>query len=288
MSQSPSPAAMRTDLGQTTPLLVGRRPVTSPPVVSERRKPGISPWKISVIVPALNEEKLIEKTLRCFPADLRARLDLELIVSDGGSRDRTVEIAREMADVVVEHTEARRQTIAEGRNRGADAATGELLVFINADTVPRDAETFIVGLRDAAAMMAGKSGVVAFACPVQVAPVERRPSDRIFHAFFNRYVRLLNALGVGMGRGECQVVHREVFRRVGGYADAMAAGEDFDLYKRLARHGRIGHRDDLYVYESPRRFRRYGYLRVLFQWTLNGIAVALFHRSLSQEWEEVR
>lgn len=250
--------------------------------------PRVRPWRISIIVPALNEEKLIEKTLGCFPADLRRRLDVELIVSDGGSRDRTVGISRELADVVTEHKESRRQTIAEGRNCGAAAASGQLLVFINADTVPRDPERFIVGLRDVAAMMAAGGRAVAFACPVQVAPEERGPSDRLFHAFFNRYVRFLNALGVGMGRGECQIVRRDVFQKVGGYAGSMAAGEDFDLYKRLARHGRIGHRDDLYVYESPRRFRRYGYLRVLFQWTLNGLAVALFRRSLSKEWEEVR
>jgi len=245
-------------------------------------------WRISVIVPALNEEKLIEKTLMCFPVDLRRRLDIELIVSDGGSKDRTVSIARSRCDIVVEHREPRRQTIAEGRNRGAEAATGDLLVFINADTVPRHPEMFILGLRDVAAMMASGDRTVAVACPVQVDPSERRLSDRLFHAFFNRYVRVLNALGVGMGRGECQIVRHDVFRRVGGYAETMAAGEDFDLYTRVVRHGRIGHRDDLSVYESPRRFRRYGYLRVLLQWTLNGLAVALFHRSLSTEWEEVR
>lgn len=288
MSDSPSPTLIGAEIIEATPVPAERQPAPSQAAGSSGRQPRKGAWRISVIVPALNEEKLIGKTLDCFPRDLRERLDLELIVSDGGSRDRTVELARELADVVVEHREPRRQTIAEGRNRGADAATGDLLVFINADTVPRDPSMFLLGLRDAAALMAGNSDVVAFACPVQVAPQERRMSDRLFHPFFNRYVRLLNALGVGMGRGECQVVHRSAFWRVGGYADAMAAGEDFDLYKRLARHGRIVHRDDLYVYESPRRFRRYGYLRVLFQWTLNGIAVALFHRSLSREWEEVR
>ncbi len=243
---------------------------------------------ISIIVPALNEEKLIERTLCCFPEELRARYNIELIVSDGGSHDRTVEIASEWADIVVVHTEQRRQTIAEGRNRGAERARGDLLVFINADTVPRNPEEFIRGVLETSAAFDQGLREVAIACPVEVAPEERRLADTLFHGFFNNYVRLLNAIGLGMGRGECQVIHTPTFRSVGGYESGMAAGEDFDLYKRLARRGRIGHRWDLCVYESPRRFRRYGYLRVVSRWTLNGLMVIFFRRSMSKEWEEVR
>ncbi len=245
--------------------------------------------RISIIIPALNEEKLIEQTLRCFPPELRERYNIEVIVSDGGSRDRTVELAQAQADVVVEHEEPRRQTIAEGRNKGSLAANGDLLVFINADTVPRDSEKFMHALMMIAEHgETGSGGVVAYACPVQVAPEERRLSDRLFHGFFNNYVRVLNRIGVGMGRGECQVIWAGVFRREGGYNNLMAAGEDFDLYKRLTRHGGIGHSWDLCVYESPRRFRRYGYLRVLLEWSMNALAVIFLRRSMSKEWEEVR
>jgi glycosyltransferase involved in cell wall biosynthesis len=73
-------------------------------------------------VPAYNEEKLLERTLSAFPMELRKRWNVELIVSDGGSKDGTIEIARTFADVVVLHHEDRRQTIAEGRNAGADVA----------------------------------------------------------------------------------------------------------------------------------------------------------------------
>jgi glycosyltransferase involved in cell wall biosynthesis len=242
--------------------------------------------RISIIIPALNEEKLIERTLGCFPAPLRERFGIELIVSDGGSSDSTVAIARGHRATVVEHREKRRQTIAEGRNRGAEAASGELLVFINADTMPRDPAAFLQELNDIASGLEERT--VAIACPVEIAPEERKLSDRLFHGFFNNYVRLLNLVGVGMGRGECQVVRRDAFRQVGGYQNHMAAGEDFDLYKRLTKLGRIGHRSSLSVYESPRRFRRYGYLLVLAEWTLNALAVLIIGRSISKEWEEIR
>lgn len=242
--------------------------------------------RISIIVPALNEEKLIEKTLACFPRALRQQYALELIVSDGGSADNTMEIARQHADQVVQHTEARPQTIAEGRNCGAAAASGELLVFINADTVPSDPEQFVTGLHTL--LTEENRKYIAFAGPVTIAPNQRQFFDRLFHWAFNYYVRLLNIIRFGMARGECQIVRREAFVAVGGYRNHMAAGEDFDLYKRLARTGRIGYAPELAVYESPRRFRRYGYLRVFALWSLNGLMVLLFRRSYSKKWEEIR
>jgi glycosyltransferase involved in cell wall biosynthesis len=252
------------------------------------KEPALDRPRISVIVPALNEERLIESTLKAFPPDLRTRLGIELIVSDGGSTDRTVELARRSADVVVRHTEPRRQTIAEGRNCGAAKARGDLLVFINADTIPRNRTKFIERLAAIAAEFSKPGGFAAYACPVEIAPAERRFSDRLFHTFFNNYVRVLNAVGLGMGRGECQVVRRDAFQAVGGYQNHMAAGEDFDLYTRLAHHGKIGYAAELCVYESPRRFRRFGYLRVLLEWSMNGLAVMILRRSISKEWEQVR
>lgn len=248
---------------------------------------------VSVIVPTLNEEKLVEQSMAQLVALCRRGTELgvamELIVSDGGSRDRTVELAQAYADSVVEHTESRRQTIAEGRNCGAARARGNLLVFINADTVPRNPEQFVQALAELHRVVGGgRMRAAAVACPVEVAPEERGWSDRLFHGFFNRYVRLLNAVGMGMGRGECQIVRRDAFLQVGGYNGAMAAGEDFDLYTRLVRLGPIAHEPAFTVYESPRRFRRYGYLRVLAQWTMNALGVLVLRRSISREWEEIR
>lgn len=244
--------------------------------------------RISLIIPALNEEKLIGAMLAGFPEEILREVGAEIVVSDGGSSDRTDTIARERADMIITHRENRRQTIAEGRNLGASIARGDLLVFINADTLPQDPVTFLRELDRIVSTGPTSNRVVAWACPVAIAPEERRLSDSLFHGFFNRYVRLLNLIGLGMGRGECQVVFRDSFVDLSGYQDHMAAGEDFDLYRRLADKGRIGHSDALRVYESPRRFRRFGYVRVLFEWTLNGLAVMILGRSISKEWEEIR
>jgi glycosyltransferase involved in cell wall biosynthesis len=80
---------------------------------------------ISIIIPTLNEAKIIESTLRTLTATLT--LPHEVIVSDGGSSDRTTELASPYANTVVVFSGEGRQTIGEGRNDGAKAAAGDFL-----------------------------------------------------------------------------------------------------------------------------------------------------------------
>ena len=241
--------------------------------------------KVSVVIPTKNEEKLLERCLQQFTPRLRTRFNLEIIVSDGGSADNTIGIAAAYADFLATHESERRQTIAEGRNRGAELARAEILMFLNADTIVADPEQF---LERTMLRFAVDESVAAIATRVEVVPEERKWSDRLFHAYFNRYVRLTNAIGLGMGRGECQIVRRKAFVALGGYNPDMAAGEDFDLFRRLRAIGRVKYDAKLLVFESPRRYRKFGYMHVYFDWIRNGFAVLFRHRSSDRVWEEVR
>lgn len=243
---------------------------------------------ISVIVPTLQEEKLLDATLSVFSPEWRRNHAAELIVSDGGSTDATLEIARRHADNVVVHTEGRRQTIAEGRNKGAQQARGEVLVFINGDTMPAHLDEFTRTLEDFAGRRGPYARASALACPVRFVPSDERWADRLFHGYYNNYVRLLCLLRIGAGRGECQVVRRKMFASVGGYKTHLVAGEDFDLLARVGMKGRVLFAHELLVYESPRRFRKFGYFRVIWSWTINGLSVLFRGRSTSDEWEPVR
>ncbi len=86
--------------------------------------------EISVIIPALNEQKYIGNPL----SGLKSQTfrDFETIVVDGGSRDRTASIARKSAKVIV----CREKGVSVARNRGAAAAKGSILLFLDADTRP--------------------------------------------------------------------------------------------------------------------------------------------------------
>ena len=91
-----------------------------------------------------------------------------------------------------------------------------------------------------------------------------------------------------MGRGECQIVPKNLFDRIGGYNNSLVAGEDFDLFKRIRKKGKILFDKSLVIYESPRRYRKYGHTKIFFSWLLNAVSVIFKNKSASKEWEEVR
>lgn len=209
-------------------------------------------------------------------------------MSDGGSTDATVAIAEQYGATVVTHNEGRRQTIAEGRDKGALVSRGEVLVFINGDTIPADALSFLKTIEGFANRIGRYANATALACPVRIYPSEQTTFDTVFHSLYNRWVWLLNTLRIGAGRGECQIVRRQAFADVGGYKQELAAGEDFDLLARIGLRARVMFANELLVYESPRRFRRFGYFRILWWWTVNALSVMVTGKSSSDEWEPVR
>ncbi|QQS37965.1 MAG: glycosyltransferase [Ignavibacteriales bacterium] len=241
--------------------------------------------KYSIIIPTLNEEKLLPGLLgEIHSPELRKKYEYEIILSDGGSTDRTIELALDKADIIKVHRDMEKQNIAMGRNVGAYLADGDVLIFLNGDVLTMNAENFFRYLDD----KFYKSDFVAMTCKVKVFPSEEIISDKLFHSIYNLYFYLLNVFGVGMGRGECQVIRKEIFYQVNGNNESLAAGEDFDLFKRIRKHGKIFFSNELCIYESPRRYRKFGYSGVSFSWIKNSLSIIFKNRSISKEWEQVR
>ncbi len=239
---------------------------------------------ISIIIPTLNEEKLLPRMLQQFTPGLVEEYGLELVVSDGGSSDHTIAVAKQYAHTVVENTDDVKQTISLGRNIGAQHARGDIFVFFNADTLIKDTDMFFRRLLQEI----NGDHVVAITGSVEVYPEERRTADRLYHGFYNWLFHMMNQVGMGMGRGECHIMKRDIFEKIGGYASDIAAGEDYDLFRRLDKLGHIKFLKDVVVYESPRRYRKYGYAYVTASWFMNFLAVFFFHRSILSEWKPVR
>lgn len=241
--------------------------------------------KISIIIPSLNEEKLLPKLLGQLNSDeVRTSFDFEIIVSDGGSSDKTFEFAEEKADKIVRFYEDRKQKIAEGRNTGAKEAVGEVLLFTNADVLFDDPMKLFREIENNFI----DDKYIAMTCDVEIFPDERKMIDTLFMGFYNYYFHFLNIIGLGMGRGECQVVRKSTFNELEGYNEKLTAGEDFEFFTRLRKQGQILFSHRVKVYESPRRYRKYGHWRIFFTWLINSIYVMFGEKSHSKDWKEVR
>jgi glycosyltransferase involved in cell wall biosynthesis len=241
--------------------------------------------KYSIIIPTLNEEKLLPNLLaQLTETRLRNKYKIEIIVSDGGSSDNTLGIASKLADRIITHEKSNKQNISEGRNAGAKIAEGDILIFLNGDIELENPQKFFERVQ----LKFADSHYLAMTCSVVVFPNERKIIDSIFLTFYNYYFHTLNLIGLGMGRGECHIVRKDVFWKMNGYNEKLAAGEDYDLFKNIRQQGKIFFDQKLYVYESPRRYRKLGHFKILFTWLLNSIFVTLKNKSLSKEWEQIR
>ena len=212
--------------------------------------------KISVVVPAFNEEKLLGATLACI-REATQGMDVELVVCDNNSTDRTAEIARQAgARVVFEPL----NQISRARNAGAAAASGDWLVFVDADSYP-DAALFA----DVAAAIAGGRHVGGGAT------VRFDDADFLSHGA----VSVWNAISRVMrwAAGSFVFCRSDAFRAIGGFSTELYASEEIDFSRRLKRLGRftILHRHPLRT--SGRKVRLYSkreYFRLLLRIVVSG------------------
>ena len=239
----------------------------------------------SIIIPTLNEEKLLPFLLGQLNEYRKNEFtEFEVIISDGGSEDRTVEISNTLADKTLTFEKEDLRTISSGRAMGANHAKGDFLIFLNADVKFENISRFFKTIKEKFI----NSDYAAMTCTVKVFPDQEEFSDKIFSAFINNYISFLNWIGLGMARGECQVIRKTVYWTAGGYNPVLAAGEDFELFTRIRKNGKVLFAREIIVYESPRRYHKWGYSRIVFNWFINSAASWLLKRSISHKWEPIR
>jgi glycosyltransferase involved in cell wall biosynthesis len=241
--------------------------------------------KLSIIIPTLNEESVLEKTLESL-RKLNA-VDYEIIVSDGGSTDQTVPIAAKFADRIVENVSKTRQTIGQGRNAGAAVASGEYLVFLDADVdIPEINTFFLRAFED----FSNNPRLLGLSGWVRVFPATETWGDFFGYVIVSdcMFYLLNNIFRVGATCGEFQMAKAGVFRDIEGYREHLAVGEDKDLFYRLARLGRTQTDPKLLIYHTGRRPHKIGWPKLLWQWTVESLHVTVFDRSHSDEWKVIR
>lgn len=203
---------------------------------------------VSVVIPTLNEVTTVPALL----LDLRRQTQkpTEIILIDSGSPDGTADmVRREFPEVrVILHD----REPAHKRNLGGYLATGDIIVFLDADT--RLKPNFLERVANQF-----KKRKLDVACPWYV-PHESTLLIHGIYGLFNFFFYLLQK-ALASGAGSCIVIRREVFQRSRGY-DVTLKFDDIELIRRLSWknrfaivHARVG--------VSDRRFKQHGPLKML-------------------------
>lgn len=238
---------------------------------------------LSIIIPTLNEEKILAQTLEALCAI--SNMPHELIISDGGSTDQTRAIAKRYTDILVEDDGSHRQTIAEGKNNGAKRARGDLFLFLDADVSIPDINNFL----KRAVQYFDDPKLVGLTVRLKVFPEQATFGDKIVWGIVNfLYLLQNNILHIGAASGEFQMVRASAFRKVGGYPTAFAVGEDNAFFAALSKIGRTKMATDLKVFHTSRRAHVIGWGKLLGLWMGNMLYRKFKRKSLSKEWKVIR
>ena len=216
--------------------------------------------KISVIIPALNEEENIRRVVQRIAEHGGAALT-DLMVVDGGSSDKTVEIAREAGATVVQSPAAGR---AAQMNFGAQKASGDILYFVHSDTLPP--ETFISDIKTSleADFPVGCYRYV-FDSPKKILRI---------NGYFTRFNKLWCR-----GGDQSLYIKKKIFEELNGFRNDHRIMEDFEFIRRVqARYPFRVIPKNMIV--SARKYDNNSYLRVQ---VANLVVFNMFRFGFSQE-----
>jgi len=233
--------------------------------------------KLSVVIPAYNEESRIGCCLNSILADMQGKnYNMEIIVVNNASTDKTREVVAAFPQVkLVDEPD---KGLVRARRAGFLASTGELVANIDADT------RMTPGWLDKVFEEFSKNEkLVALSGPFIYYDLSKnaRAAVKTFYylGFFvyiiNRYI-----LGVGsMLQGGNFVVKRTALEAIGGFSPEFDFwGEDTDLARRLVKVGAVKFTFDLPIYASGRRLEKEGMAKTGWRYTLNYFSTIFFKK----------
>lgn len=240
--------------------------------------------KLSVVIPAYNEEAYLQACLESASAELRANAErgaFEIVVVDNASTDRTAQIASTFPFVRVVAEPCKGLTHA--RQCGLEAAHGEILAYVDADTrmppgwIGRVLDTYE---RD--------SRVVCVSGPYvyDELPIVKRAFVRLYWLLlampFYRFTRY-------MAVGGNFAASKEALLRIGGFDTTISFyGEDTNIARRLAQAGDIVFDMRLVMRTSARRLEDEGFVATALRYALNFVSEVFLKRPLTRQYRDVR
>jgi glycosyltransferase involved in cell wall biosynthesis len=230
---------------------------------------------ISVIVCAYNEEQYLGPCLQSLRS--QSRLPNEIIVIDNASSDRTGDVARQSAGVRV--IDEPRKGLTTARERGRQEATGDVLVYVDADC--RAPRTWLERIER---RFTRDPGLIALSGNYRFYDWDwwgrtlLRAYDFTLGPATHVLVKYILRIGVVFYGGNF-AVRREALEHIGGFDTSIEFhGEDTNLGRRLSRVGRVELRYDCFLYTSARRYNAMGKGAVFRLYVRNFVSELIHHR----------
>lgn len=231
--------------------------------------------KISIVIPALNEEKFLPNLLASLTQ--QTQRDFEVIVVDGSSKDNTAALARSFQNTLpqLQVLVSEKANLSLQRNMGAHAARGEWLVFVDADCIVLP--YFIERLEEFVKEQKPSLFTSWFRPDSEVS------GDAFFTLIANLFVEGSILFHRPIAPGPLTAVKHEVFDLAGGYDESLTFGEDYDFTQRVLAQGGLSLRilrETLYVL-SLRRVRRDGKLKFMQLYAKASLRVLFTKKNLN-------
>lgn len=203
--------------------------------------------KISVIIPAYNEEKLLGKCIEALQHQTLPKKDYEIIVVDNNSKDTTFAVAKNYGVTVLSYKKMQR--VAGARQHGASYAQGDILAFMDADSFAKEnwLEEIVKHFE--------KDKLLVAVCGVAL-PKTNAHHIRFGFSIFNQFSRLNQFLGMVLPWGFNFAIRKSAFDQIGGYNLELKTYDDAEMGMRIKRvFGRksIYYSQKLHVYTSTRK-----------------------------------
>jgi glycosyltransferase involved in cell wall biosynthesis len=215
---------------------------------------------LSIVIPTFNEENCLPILLRSLQT--QSFQNFEIIIADNNSTDTTRYIAREYGVKIVDGG-----LPGKGRNCGAAAANGELVLFLDADVFLPQAcwlENIITEFQNK------KYGVAT----CQIRPLSHRAVDLTLHQSYNLFM-LATASFLPHAPGFCILIERQVHQLINGFDEAIQLGEDTDYVQRAGKVVKFGILNSQKIHVSVRRLDRDGRINILTKYVLCGLHMML-------------
>ncbi|MEM4367159.1 MAG: glycosyltransferase [Candidatus Anstonellales archaeon] len=205
----------------------------------------------SIVIPTYNEEKNLPMTLKSIFGQ-ESDYDIEVIVVDKKSTDKTAEIAQRMGCKVIE---VETEGIPYARKIGMINSRGEILISASADTIYPQGWLQRVG---DAIVKEGYAGVIG-----SIYALDGNFIENLGAEVLNLLATILNLLGLDYAAADNLVFSRRAYKKAGGFNRDIMTAEEVDIIKRLRKVGGVKYDPKAKCFVSLRRLRKWGYVKYL-------------------------